>query len=320
MSFTGRPPFTVFYTWAALLTVLQVHLWEDQRPAHSPAPAPPSTPPCKTCFRRLLRRPLIWRDKALLDHLRGRLETCSPTLSPWSALSPEHPPWAGVVSYNTTETFLRSVFASKRDGVFVEVGAQDGLWLSNTWWLEAVMGWRGLLIEADPHNYMKLRTAPRAATTFQGCVTPSLLTTQEVLVRRNNTGTTDQDVMRHQEGHTKLQKYATESDHYAGHTFTATCYPLISLLLAAKLRKIDLLTFDVAGGGFEMMQEFLESNKRLGNIFEVKAMLYQDNELPQFFTMDSIKEQLQDFGYGLLKVTMDHYFVYSGLNIKVVDA
>ena len=62
--------------------------------------------------------------------------------------------------------------------MFVEVGAQDGLWLSNTWWLEAVMGWRGLLIEADPHNYLKLKNSPRTAVTFQGCVTPSLLTTQ----------------------------------------------------------------------------------------------------------------------------------------------
>ena len=48
-------------------------------------------------------------------------------------------------------------------------------------------------------------------------------------------------------------------------------------------------------------------------------MLYQDNELPQFFTMDSIKEQIKDFGYNLLRVTMEHYFVYTGLNIKVVD-
>ncbi|MPC19660.1 hypothetical protein E2C01_012585 [Portunus trituberculatus] len=186
-SFTARPSLTLVYTWAALLTILQVHLWKKQ--GHVPSPALPSTPVCSTfpsnhlprgntCFRRLLRRPLIWRDKILVDHLRDRLETRSPKPSPSQALSPEHPPWAGVVTYNNTEMFLRDVFANKRDGVFVEVGAQDGLWLSNTWWLEAVMGWRGLLIEADPHNYMKLRNAPRAAVTFQGCVTPALFTSQ----------------------------------------------------------------------------------------------------------------------------------------------
>ncbi len=62
--------------------------------------------------------------------------------------------------------------------MFVEVGAQDGLWLSNTWWLEAERDWRGLLIEADPHNYHRLRMSPRNSTTLSACVTSGLFTSQ----------------------------------------------------------------------------------------------------------------------------------------------
>lgn len=72
-------------------------------------------------------------------------------------------------------------------GVFVEVGAQDGLWLSNTWWLEAERGWRGLLIEADPQNYLNLRMAPRNSTTLAACVTASLLTKQVQCTHAMNT-------------------------------------------------------------------------------------------------------------------------------------
>lgn len=47
----------------------------------------------------------------------------------------------------TLEFFL----GQRRDGVFVEVGAYDGITYSNTYGL-AMMGWRGLCIEPNPVN------------------------------------------------------------------------------------------------------------------------------------------------------------------------
>lgn len=41
---------------------------------------------------------------------------------------------------------LWQVFREKRDGFFVEIGAYDGVHLSNTFFLEQ-MGWRGILVE-----------------------------------------------------------------------------------------------------------------------------------------------------------------------------
>lgn len=37
-------------------------------------------------------------------------------------------------------------------GFFVELGAGDGVTLSNTYWLEVTKGWYGLLIEPDPRH------------------------------------------------------------------------------------------------------------------------------------------------------------------------
>jgi len=41
---------------------------------------------------------------------------------------------------------LWQVLREKRDGFFIEIGAYDGVHLSNTWFLEQ-MGWRGILVE-----------------------------------------------------------------------------------------------------------------------------------------------------------------------------
>jgi FkbM family methyltransferase len=40
-----------------------------------------------------------------------------------------------------------TVFNGKRDGFFVEAGAGDGLWISNTLLLERRYGWNGILVE-----------------------------------------------------------------------------------------------------------------------------------------------------------------------------
>eukprot|EP00966_Prymnesium_polylepis_P072417 1681615-Prymnesium_polylepis.1 len=53
----------------------------------------------------------------------------------------------------------------RRDGVFLELGAVDGLQMSNTLHLERCLGWRGVLIEGSPGNFPHIaRNRPRALT------------------------------------------------------------------------------------------------------------------------------------------------------------
>ena len=42
------------------------------------------------------------------------------------------------------------LFHGKRGGFYLEMGALDGVKLSNTRWFHQAAGWRGLLIEACP--------------------------------------------------------------------------------------------------------------------------------------------------------------------------
>lgn len=54
-------------------------------------------------------------------------------------------------------------FGGKRGGSFVEIGASDGVRLSNSYALEAELGWRGVCVEPIPEVYAKLvRNRPLA--------------------------------------------------------------------------------------------------------------------------------------------------------------
>ena len=54
-------------------------------------------------------------------------------------------------------------FNEKRGGWFVDVGAHDGVFVSNTLLLEQRFGWNGLCVEGDPDNFALLRRNRRVA-------------------------------------------------------------------------------------------------------------------------------------------------------------
>jgi FkbM family methyltransferase len=61
-------------------------------------------------------------------------------------------------SQSSEESYLwEHFFFQRTGGTFLEMGALDGIFLSNTLALENLLGWRGVLIEASPANYGKLQ-------------------------------------------------------------------------------------------------------------------------------------------------------------------
>jgi FkbM family methyltransferase len=63
----------------------------------------------------------------------------------------------------------RWVFHGMRDGVFVDVGAHDGVTFSNSCFFERARGWTGVCIEPNPTVFERLR-ANRRCTALNCCV------------------------------------------------------------------------------------------------------------------------------------------------------
>lgn len=53
-------------------------------------------------------------------------------------------------SQSGQDAFVLSYFKNKRDGVFIDIGANDGVSLSNTYYLEKELGWKGICFEPIP--------------------------------------------------------------------------------------------------------------------------------------------------------------------------
>jgi FkbM family methyltransferase len=69
---------------------------------------------------------------------------------------------------------LDEIFGKKEKGIFIELGANDGLTQSNTAFFEYFRGWRGLLIEPSLQRYKECaRNRPNSICVNGACVSKS---------------------------------------------------------------------------------------------------------------------------------------------------
>jgi len=61
----------------------------------------------------------------------------------------------------------------QKNGFFIECGALDGLWLSNTFYFERLLGWKGVLIEADAFNFNQVLKKNRNVLAMPTCLSRS---------------------------------------------------------------------------------------------------------------------------------------------------
>jgi len=146
---------------------------------------------------------------------------------------------------------IRGYFTNKENGFFVEVGANDPTHHgSQTWHLENILNWYGILIEPIPKLAQKCRDSRNNTKVFEcACVNPSasdkILTlyipidsvTEDELHTRSSLGINldDGNFTEHKEIQVK------------GRT-------LNSILQETKATKIDLLSIDVEGAELDVLR------------------------------------------------------------------
>lgn len=153
--------------------------------------------------------------------------------------------------------YIKYFFGDQRGGFFLEAGALDGEFLSNTLWLEQNLGWSGLLIEADRHNFRHLTWKRRRAWISNTCIAKESYPREAVFeslekdyedfgwLFRANT----------RELNSFFAKSIDELSSKSRRSYSkAQCFPLFSYLLALNVTLIDFLSLDIQGGEWEVIQ------------------------------------------------------------------
>ncbi|XP_066939344.1 protein Star-like [Macrobrachium rosenbergii] len=97
-------------------------------------------------------------DPRLIGYIRRELLQ-PPSPHPYNIY---HPEMVHYSQYNQSE-FANKTLNGMEDGFYIEVGASEGEFLSNTLFFERRLGWRGLLIEPLPEIYKLLQRKNRKA-------------------------------------------------------------------------------------------------------------------------------------------------------------
>lgn len=143
---------------------------------------------------------------------------------------------------------LREIFNDKQDGVFVECGAVDGVFLSNTLYLERALKWRGLLIEADKTNFKRLQSKNRNAYTSNTCLSLS----NRAQVALFDSVQQSRDQVWWVKG---IGKLTDPGDEGSGiNKIPVQCFPFYSFMLALDMKTVDYFSLDVEGVELEILK------------------------------------------------------------------
>lgn len=191
--------------------------------------------------------------RSLLDSLFGTRDPFRRKLR--RAIAGE-PPYHG--QYDQDRIFHQELFGNRRDGVFVDVGAHDGVSLNNTFFLERDLGWRGICVEPIPDVFASL-ARNRQASCVQACVAAEAGTRTFLRVRgyaEMLSGMVDAHEPRH------VERIRDEVRQFGGSTETieVRAIPLHDLLREHSIDAVDLLCIDVEGAELEALS-FLEASR-----------------------------------------------------------
>src|SRR5271163_428626 len=170
------------------------------------------------------------------------------------------------------DRLLYEYFREKKAGYYVEVGACDGIYASNTFFFEQI-GWNGVLIEPIPELAERCRTTrPRSQVICGAAVSP------------NSPDHIDFEVV---EGWEALSSVSLKRDRFYDYqpnvrTISVTARTLDTMLEEANPGQIDFLTIDVEGQEWQVLQGFTISRwqpeivilERWGSVPDQRVMGY----------------------------------------------
>lgn len=193
-------------------------------------------------------------------------------------------------------------FHNMRHGIFVDIGAFDGVRYSNTYFFEKYLGWRGLCIEPIPEIYEQL-VKNRKAICVNGCV--SAQAGKAAFLKINNNEQKDDGpiwlsglIENYDQRHVDRIEKEIEANGASKELIEVDCYVLNELLEKYALYHIDYLSLDTEGSELKILKSI---NYKRFKIFMIDVENnYNTPEIRQFLAtkgFELVKEMAGDEFY-----------------------
>lgn len=163
---------------------------------------------------------------------------------------------------------LVELLGHKRNGVFIEAGANDGISQSNTYYLEKVLNWSGILVEPLPDLAAKCFAQRDRAVVYNAALVREGYGQETVPIERANLMSVINDgVLSTEEVHHHLERARYYEQIEETETLQVSARTLTSILTDAQIRDIDFFSLDVEGYEYEVLKGLDLNLFRIDRIF-----------------------------------------------------
>ena len=146
--------------------------------------------------------------------------------------------------YGQDRWLVENVFGHARNGTFVEAGALDGVFHSNSLFFESELDWRGVLVEPIPAFCETARMNRPLARVF-GCALGYQNGTDEIEISIPVPGWTGFSRLSHP------RRSTTERNR-----ITVEVRTLMEILVRCEISAVDYLSLDVEGAEYEVLSAY----------------------------------------------------------------
>lgn len=152
--------------------------------------------------------------------------------------------------YAQDQFVYNNFFQGKRDGIFVDIGAHNGVTISNSKFFEDSLNWRGICIEPIPEIFEQLEKN-RKAICIQGCIANKEGTAQFIRFSGGYYGEMFSGLS-NSYSESSFEYFKQEGLKYE--MVEVQCYLLNNILEKNGLYHVDYLSIDTEGGELDILK------------------------------------------------------------------
>lgn len=152
---------------------------------------------------------------------------------------------------------IAQILNNKRNGIFVDIGAYDGIKYSNTYFFEKNLGWKGVCIEPHPDNFKKLQHN-RTCHCINACI--NNIDGKVPFLKITNANPHDgPDLLsgicdHYDPRHLHRVNHETKADGSTQEIIEVACFTLTTVLQQNNIQHIDYLSIDTEGSELSILE------------------------------------------------------------------